>query len=379
MSSPSRGQLAVAGCCLVATLAYSGAVTTRALAVFVIPAVFLVSLVSLSLTRRTSAAAAGIASALLALGLAEIVNIVSGEQSGPVARSSFFAAISTAVAVSYADRWSPISVCVPVTAVLGGALFLGAAGEVIPVVAVLAVLLTLSVPLLEAARRRPARSLRTAWMTPLLAIVAGVVAFGTSQLAPALQDRAPKVFGVAQADPRIKPLHPISTASPAAPLTATVADAHTGGGGRSGPVTLIVITVAAAAMGLLLLRLGIVALAWKRLRRRLRRGSPAQRAVGAWSWAVLRLRSYGVFVPPSLSPDQFSGHTSRLQLSDAVWEPLRTTARWATDAAFSPRPEEAVTDSREAWEAAERVAAVCRGELPRWKRATAALRSVPGH
>src|SRR4051812_40121011 len=176
MSSPDRGRLAVAACCIVATLAYSGAVTTSALATLVLPAVLGVVLVTLACARIAGPGVAAVVGMLVALALGQVVNVASGELNGPAARSTFLAGVGTAVAVSFAGRLLPAVVCLPIAGVLAGALFLGAAGEVVPVAAVLVTLMALSVPILESSRRR-ATAVRTTWLLPVLAILAGAVAF----------------------------------------------------------------------------------------------------------------------------------------------------------------------------------------------------------
>lgn len=394
MSSSNRGRLAVAGCCVVATLAYSGAVTTSALATLVMPAVLVVVLVSMLARRMVSAGGTAVVATLLAIALAQIVNVASGEFNGPAARSTFIAGIATALAVTLADRWSPAWICVPVGAVLGGAMFLGAAGEVIPVVAIVVVLLTLTVPLLESGRQRRAGKARTTLLLPALAVVAGAVAFAAAHLVVAVQAHPPTVFAIAQVEPRIEPLHedPTPSALPATePNTAdpsatdpsaadpSRADPLASGATRHGRnlVMTLIEAIAGLVLLLLLLRILLVAWAWRRVRRRLRRGTPAQAAVGAWSWALLRLRSYGVPLPMALSPDQVAVDASQLEVSEDVALPLQATARLAADGAFSPYPDLKITNDADAWLAADEVTALRRRELSRWRRALVAVRSVP--
>jgi hypothetical protein len=371
MSSASRCRLAVVVCCLVATLGYSGAVTTTALATLVVPAVLAAIVVTLAFERLAGPAVAAGVGIGVALVLGQLVNVASGEYNGPAARSTFLAGVGSALAIAFARRWPPGAVCLPICAVLGGALFLGAAGEVVPVAAVLVTLLAMTVPLLEGPRRRPVGNARTTLLLPVLALLAGVVAFGAARLSVTAHEGAPKVFAIAQVQEGIEPLHDAPSPAPATDPATTHPSAARAAHSR---LVIAVTAVALVLLGLLLVRLAVVAWAWRRVRRRLRRGTPLEVAVGAWSWALLRLHSYGVVVPTSVSPDRLPALGEGVALSPAVAAPLRVAARLASDAAFAPA---IVTDGPSAWQAADQVVVLRRRELSRWRRALVTLRAVP--
>ena len=68
-------------------------------------------------------------------------------------------------------------------------------------------------------------------------------------------------------------------------------------------IWLAVASVMVLLLGGVGLRILWVALAWRRLRRRLRRGSGREQVAGAWVWSTRRLRAAGWPMPPSLSAD----------------------------------------------------------------------------
>src|SRR4051794_33939464 len=98
--------IAVTVSCLVAGLTYSGAVTTLALIAFVLPGVLLAA-ASTTRASRLSAWGGLLAGGAVALAWGEVVNLVSGDGNGPAARSTFAAALFTAVALAAAAGPAP--------------------------------------------------------------------------------------------------------------------------------------------------------------------------------------------------------------------------------------------------------------------------------
>lgn len=388
MTSASRGQLAVAGCCLVAALGYSGAVRVPALLTFVLPSLVVVGLVAMQLPKWVGTPVAAALSSLLALALAQVANVTAGETSGPVARSTFLAGLFTAVAVAAAAQASPALVCLPVALVLVGALYLGAAGEVLPVLVATMVVLVLTVPLLEGSRRKADGAARGRWLPPLLALAVGGSALAVAQFQVDSVHKAPAVLAQAQIDrsitpplSRVRARQPTRTATDSRPPTTqrpstTAAPTHPAsrGPGRILPVIGLLL---GAFVALVLIRLALVAVAWQRLRRRLRSGTPERSVRGAWLWAVLRLRSYGVPIAISVSPDTVAAGASLLPLSDAVSIPLRETANWAEQATFQAQPALTTETSSQVWAAGIEATTTRRGELGTGRRLLTALRMPP--
>jgi hypothetical protein len=88
-------------------------------------------------------------------------------------------------------------------------------------------------------------------------------------------------------------------------------------------------------------------LLWSRLRQALQRGTPEQRAVGAWTWVRLRRARHRRPLPINASPDVAAGW-AKSQGDDA----LALVAQSAAAVAFNPGaqvPESAAVD---AWQAA---------------------------
>jgi hypothetical protein len=123
-------QLAVVITCLVAAVTYAGAVTSVALAGFVLPGVLVAAVIGSFLTARRMPGTALVAGGVLALGWSELANVSTGATNGPVARSTFVAAICTLAAVVVVRSSWPALFLVPVAGSVCGAFLLGAAGEV---------------------------------------------------------------------------------------------------------------------------------------------------------------------------------------------------------------------------------------------------------
>lgn len=389
MSSPDRGPLAVTGCCVVAAVGYAGSVRVPALLTYVLPTAAVVGVVAGQLGRRVGVVSGAALAALLALLLAQLANTTGGETSGPVARSTFLAGLFTAVAAAGARVTSPPVVALPVMLVLAGALYLGAAGEVLPVLVATAVLLVLTLPLLESARRRADRSVRRRWLTPVLAAAVGASALAAAQLQAQRGPGPPRGLAEAQIDRTVIPPRllgagsvPQEAAAQPRPARTSVPQSRSAPvpappGRQVAPGPLLVIGLLLGLALALLVRVALVALGWRRLRRRLRRGAAGHPVAGAWVWAVLRLRSYGVPVPASTSPDRYAAGDSPTTVSDSVDRPLQDVAVWAVRATFQPQPGLPTASTGQAWTAAASAVSQRRRELHRARRAMVALRRPP--
>jgi hypothetical protein len=109
----------------------------------------------------------------------------------------------------------------------------------------------------------------------------------------------------------------------------------------------------AAGLLLLALRRVWVLLAWRRVRRRLRRGEPAAAVAGAWIWARRRLRLFGVTFPSALSPDQVAAGGAVDEVSHRVSRPLEDLAGRVTLATFAGGAAPARSQVLEAWQLAD--------------------------
>ena len=307
--SRSNGPLvAVTGSCLVAGLAYSGAVTGLALVAFVLPGVLLAA-ASTTAAARLSTWGGLLAGGAVALVWGEVVNLVSGNGNGPAARSTFAAALFTAVAVAAGAGPAPAGFLLGVVGVLAGALALGAGAEVGPVAVATAVVAVVALAVVERAREAWAERPPGRLVVVLLALVVGAAVAAVVVVADRQTTADPAVLSAGAVDDSIRPPGflelPTPTPTPTrtqaadqkAPVPAGQAAEDASGSPFSWLLAVLVVVVLAV-----LLRLAWVALAWRRLRRRLRRGSPVERVGGAWVWARRRIVATGLELPSTCHP-----------------------------------------------------------------------------
>lgn len=371
-----RQQLAVLLTCLVAALACSGAVTMPALLTYVLPGCLVVGLVGMWLSRTIGSGAATSLAVLVALAIAEMTNVTSGDTSGPVARSTFLAASGTAVAVVLARRAAPLLVATPVGGVLGAALWLGAADEVVPVLGVVVALMVLVLPSLARSERREA-SVRRRVVVPVVAMLTVTAAIAADRLQDALATGSPVVFEAAQVNPGITPpgvgeseAAASSTSPTGSPTTVT----------RPKPDVPRPVWWVVTLGGVVLLLLGVlvrvlwVALRSRRRRLRLRQGDPITSTLGAWHWTLDRLRAHGVAVPDTVPPDEVASGRHRLGLPDEPLRRVRLLAGRAALACFSAHRRPSRDDAEEAWLLGSYVVNAARKSLPRHVRVLGRLR-----
>ena len=384
-------QLAVTVTCLVAAVTYAGAVTTWAMGLFVLPGVAGAALLaSLLAARRMSGMAIGVVGALV-LGWAELANIWTGTANGPAARSTLFAAGWTLIAVVLAhSRW-PALFLTGVAGVVVGALVLGAAGEVRIVVVAAAVCAALTLGWIERSHRNWTAPPRRGVALVLLSLLAGAAATGAVLLQAQKDPRHPALFAQGRDYPGIKPgwTDPLASDSAAQHVTNPRPKPHTAAkpATRSHPATVSKPTsrsiwfyvVAAIALVVLVLaalvaaRLLSTRLAWRRARRRLAVGAPADQVTGAWAWTRMRLEACRVPLAVAFSPDVVVAGWATHDLPAEVLTPLRELAAAATTAAFAYEqpPAGAVVAS---WAAAGQAETSARELLSRSGRARLAFR-----
>jgi hypothetical protein len=142
-------------------------------------------------------------------------------------------------------------------------------------------------------------------------------------------------------------------------------------------VQTIWVTIGVVLLCLLLavvLRVVWVWVAWRRLRRHLRRGSPTQRVSGAWVWSGTRLRTAGWPLPASLSVDRAAESGGPSGLPRNARPPLRRIATATVGAVFSP--DAAPADADDAWRSADEVGRVAVRSLPLARRLGFAVRQI---
>ena len=371
--SPRPGpRLLVALVCLAACAASLGAVTPRAVLVFVVPASLLGSAVAAAV-RPGRPGTALVVLVGAALAWAEVVNVLSGTGSGPAARSSAVAAVLSGLAVLACTTTRPALFLLPVVGLVAGGLSLGAGAEVGPVALAVAVL---AVPALRAVqqqhdrwRSRPADRV-VACLGLVAALLGGAAGLA---LTPA---RAPAVLFPGQADPSVRAglpdLVPREVPPPDPPRAAAPAE--------DAAVVEVLLPVAGALVLLaalaLLVRLLAVRLAWRRLRQRCDSGDLRTRTSGSWPWLRARLQALGVAVPPDVSPDRADRAEALRELPEDARAGLDRLTPLVVRAGFSSAGVSRA-EYRAAWAAADEITAATRTASSRTRRLRAVLRRPP--
>jgi hypothetical protein len=115
-------------------------------------------------------------------------------------------------------------------------------------------------------------------------------------------------------------------------------------------------------------------LAWRRLRRRLATGAPADQVTGAWAWTRMRLEACRLPLAADVSPDAVAVGGAAGDLPGGVFTPLRELATATTTAAFAYEQPIDRAGAAAAWRAAARAEASAREHLTRRGRAGLAFR-----
>lgn len=384
---------------VLASVAYLGSVPPRALVVFVLPA-SLIGAVVATAARRLGA---GLLTVLVASGAwSVVVNVLSGTTQGPAARSSAFAGLFSGLAVLALGTSMPALFLLPVSLVLGGALGLGAGAEVWPVALMVAVAAVPALASVERERRRWTAAPRTAGLLGLgllVALLGGGVALVLQpprtplvlfpgQTDPAVNARLPELAQILDPGPTIRPGaapsgRPSRRPSTAGSLPSVLATPQPSRPAEPRSLTptsrlLVALQLAPALLLVLLaavlLRVVFVGVAWRRLRRHLDDGTPAQRVVGAWTWLSLRLPRSGVTLPPSWSPDIAADET-QLPVPQSQ-KAVHALAAQASMAAFSNLHVTTDTAST-SWDLADEVDRVVSSAATRTVRLRALTRWPP--
>lgn len=134
---------------------------------------------------------------------------------------------------------------------------------------------------------------------------------------------------------------------------------------------LLFLLVVAALIGA---RLLATRLRWRRLRRRLTAGAPADQVTGAWAWTRVRLDACRLPLAADVSPDAIAAGRAMKDLPPDVFLPLQTLAAATTTAAFSRDRSLGDAEVAAAWSAAGNAGDSARDLLTRLGRARLAFR-----
>jgi hypothetical protein len=388
--------LGVVVTCVIAALTYAGAVTTVGMA-FVLAGVVGAALFGSVLASRGLFGAALVLGGGLVLAWSEIVNIWSGIGDGPAARSTAVACTCTLIAVVVARSASPALFLLPVAGSVIGALLLGAGSEVRSVAVLTAVSAALTLGSIERSRRNWAEPPRRGPLFPLLLLAIGAIAVACVLLQVQRDSRPPEALLAGRLYPHIKP----PWSDPLGTVTNKIGG-HAPGTGKTSPppsagqrtkppthqhrvvphkkapppsqiwlyVLLGVLVVLLAIAG----RLLAVRLAWRRLRRRLASGAPAEQITGAWAWMRIRLDTFRLPLAAAASPDLVVAGVAGSGLPPEVFRPLQTLAAATTTAAFAGAETLGADDVTGAWEAAGEADESAHDTVSRLRRAWLAFR-----
>ena len=394
------------------SFAYTGAVTTGAFVAFVLVAVAGSGLVAalIGQPQQVGGLIAGLAGAI---SWSVAVNALSGETSGPVARSSAVCGVTAACAVYSARRlWIPPFLA-SVALGICGAMYYGAAGEVRYVALITSLLALATTAALDAARHR-----RRVRKPRLIAVLVGLVVAAAFVLAsvgaeqvlsrvtrgdratvsalvqpesirppwaqrPPVSTAKPPVSTVKPPVSTVKP--PVSTVKPPTssvkPSTTvrratTVPPPNPQTKPRKKPLDLaLIITLLFLALLLLAisLRLWLGKHRLHRWKRRLQRLPPAESAAASWSWMVFELNRLGWALSANPSIDRTAHDMARLGWPEAVRIPAAQVAERGAVAAFGA-DQVSVPSATESWLLAAVAVDAARSSAKRWPRTRAVLR-----
>jgi hypothetical protein len=252
-----------------------------------------------------------------------------------------------------------------------------------PVAVAAAVVAVIALAVVGRAREAWAERAPGRLVVVLLALVAGAAVAAVVVVADRQTTADPAVLSAGAVDDSIRPPGflelPTPTPAPArtqaadqkAPVPAGQAAEHESRSPFWWLLAVLVVVVLAVPV-----RLAWVALAWRRLRRRLRRGSPVERVGGAWVWARRRIVAAGLELPSNLSPDAVAAGRGTSALPRSVRPALVRLARATEVAMFAPSDGPTEAEVASAWEAADLAAGEAVGSLRAGRRAIMALRPL---
>jgi hypothetical protein len=224
-------------------------------------------------------------------------------------------------------------------------------------------------------------------MVPLVAVVVGGAVAVLTLQAERQRDAEPYVLSPAAVDARIQPAwasSPPGKPTPSADPSPAPTEARPSAEGPESfaeswirsDLWWVLALVLLAMVVAVLLRMVWVALAWRRLRRRLRREPPVEQVKGAWVWALSRLRAAGSAVPRSASVDAVASGDGMRDVPRTLREPLRAVAESAVTAAFAPTAAPTAAEVEAVWRAADEVGRGAVARLGARRRVLLAVRPI---
>jgi MFS family permease len=291
-------------------VAFSHVVSFQGLFIWVIGGSILTAVIVMPLAFAHRRLLSLLAMLVLPFLIGGLADYLGGASAGPITRSALMAsAVTGAMSVVLAGRYPqwivPISIIL-----LGGALGLGAADQVLWLVGMWTVAAALTFSMLGPYRQEHLRERRR--LIPFAAMLAlcGVVAvIGLAIVAPFV-DSPWTIPGTGQTDSSVA--EPPAVAEADAPEV-VVPEVESVAEPPESVIEQVINWLVVVLLVVLLLVLLLIVYAllrrvwaaarWSLLRFRLRRGSPQARIVGAWTWVRLRRVRYEQPLPLWMSPD----------------------------------------------------------------------------
>ena len=281
-------------------VAFSHVVSFQGLFIWVIGGSILTAVIVMPLAFAHRRLLALLAMLVLPFLIGGLADYLGGASAGPITRSALMAsAVTGAMSVVLAGRYPQWNVPISII-LLGGALGLGAADQVLWLVGMWTVAAALTLSMLGPYRQEHLRERRR--LIPFAAMLGlcGVVAvIGLAIVAPFV-DSPWTIPGAGQIDSSVVESPTVVESSPVAEPPESVIEQVIN---WLVVVLLVVLLLVLLLIVYALLRRVWAAARWSLLRFRLRRGSPQARIVGAWTWVRLRRVRYEQPLPLWMSPD----------------------------------------------------------------------------
>lgn len=309
---------------LAAVPAFYPRTSAMGLLVFAVPGALVVATLAHTVARSTNAAFALTVALPASLAWAWAAKWLAAESMGSVARTTAGVCGAAAVAAVLALSRAPaLALLAPVGVLMYGYLLVSTSQT-----AVLAgVVVVLTSALYLVALRRDARRLdRPASIivvTLAVALMSGGILSVMSRDPIQAEPVPPASTSATRPTPSPSPTNPTSvsptpsTTASASPEPDFAPDENPSEGVNLWRVIALVLGTLTLFALLIILAIRVaVAWRWWRLQKALKRGSPSERVVGAWSWYLAQRHRQGDALPTSVSPDRLGGLASGDEHSD---------------------------------------------------------------
>ena len=330
---------------VLSVLCYLGSVRSTAVWIYLLPAAGIAA-VATAAPRKPSTYAGLISGLTCGMIWAVMVNSLSGENLGPVARSTTACIIGATLVVFGMRRKEPNTSLIGQLFILFGALYYGAANEVWKL-ALVAMVFQLAGYIgsshIAQNRRAQEHSRRKYLMLVLLLFTSIVIILATPWKLPGLLNRANPRQSVILSNTDVKPpwnspkttTTTVAGASPTAnvdsvPLAPEVDEQQV----DWSLIALIVVLTLLFIVIALLIRMLYVQVRFTRTTKRWRNQEARSSIAASWLWTTLVLRTYGFSFSPATPLESIGKDESVKGWPEEVREPLLQLAEMCGDAAY---------------------------------------------